>query len=98
LASFLLDDRPRLIFFHSPTSGPSRGAEGYLAHVLQNRRNHGTFVVHRVSEEERPDLIERFGIAALPAVVVVVNKAVSARLERVDSAKAIASFLSPWLH
>ena len=37
-----------LAFFFSPRSGRSRRAEGYLAEVLQRRRNHDTFKVVRV--------------------------------------------------
>jgi hypothetical protein len=33
---------PGLLFFHSPTEGSSRRVEGFLAQVLQRRRNHET--------------------------------------------------------
>jgi hypothetical protein len=52
--------RPRLVFFHSRVSGRSRRVEGYLAQVLQRRRNHTTFAYYAVAQEERPDLLERF--------------------------------------
>ena len=51
-----LGEQPRLVFFHSTLSGHCRRVEGFLAQVLQRRRNHGTFTVLRVAEEERPDL------------------------------------------
>jgi len=57
-----LAEQPRLVFFHSSLSGHCRRVEGFLAQVLQRRRNHGTFDVVRVAEEERPDLLERFKI------------------------------------
>ena len=57
---------PRLVFFHSTLSGHCRRVEGFLAQVLQRRRNHGTFHVVRVAEEERPDLLERFKIQTVP--------------------------------
>src|SRR5436305_9565266 len=50
-------DRPGLVYFHSKTSGRSRRVEGYLAQVLQRRRNHDTFKVYAVAQAERPDLI-----------------------------------------
>ena len=73
-----LADQPRLVFFHSSLSGHCRRVEGFLAQVLQRRRNHGTFDVVRVAEEERPDLLERFKIETVPTLVVVENKAVTA--------------------
>jgi hypothetical protein len=35
--------RPQLLFVYSRTSGSSRRAEGFLAQVLQRRRNHNSF-------------------------------------------------------
>ena len=90
--------RPRLVFFHSTLSGHCRRVEGFLAQVLQRRQNHGTFDVVRVAEQERPDLLERFRIEAVPTLVVVENKAVKARLERPRGCRDIEGFLAPWLN
>jgi thioredoxin-like negative regulator of GroEL len=90
-------DRPRLIFFHSSRSGRSRKAEGFLAQVLQHRRNHETFRLDKVAQEERPDLVERFRIAALPALVVIENNAVRGRLEGPRTCAEIRGFLGDWL-
>jgi thioredoxin-like negative regulator of GroEL len=90
--------QPRLVFFHSSVSGYCRRVEGFLAQVLQRRRNHGTFKVLRVAEEERPDLLERFAIAQVPTLVVVEGKTVSARLERPRGCRDIEGFLAPWLN
>lgn len=54
--------RPRLVFFCSPSSGRCRKVEGFLANVLQHRRNQDTFVLHKVIQDQRPDLYERFRI------------------------------------
>src|SRR6266542_624054 len=67
----LEQEQPRLVFFHSSLSGQCRRVEGFLAQVLQRRRNHGTFQVVRVAEEERPDLLKRFKIGTVPTLVVV---------------------------
>ena len=91
-------DQPRLVFFHSSLSGHCRRVEGFLAQVLQRRRNHGTFDVVRVAEEERPDLLERFKIETVPTLVVVENKTVTARLERPRGCRDIEGFLAPWLN
>lgn len=52
--------RPRLVFFCSRRDGHCRRVEGFIAQVLQRRRNHETFVLHAVDVEERADLAERF--------------------------------------
>ena len=49
--------KPRLLFFTSSVSGHCRRVEGFLAQVLQRRRNHGTFRLLRIDESERPDLL-----------------------------------------
>src|SRR6476661_4202543 len=89
--------KPGLVFFYSPVSGSCRRAEGFLAQVLQRRRNHGTFKLYRVDEQERPDLVERFEIGTMPTLVVVEDKLVRARLERPRGCREIESFLAPWL-
>src|SRR6476646_3069393 len=90
--------KPGLVFFYSPVSGSCRRAEGFLAQVLQRRRNHGTFKLYRVDEKERPDLVERFGVDTMPTLVVVEDKLVRARLERPRGCREIENFLAPWLH
>jgi thioredoxin-like negative regulator of GroEL len=89
--------QPSLVFFYSPLSGSCRRVEGFLAQVLQRRRNHGTFKLYRVDEQARPDLVERFGVATMPTLVVVEDKVVRARLERPRGCREIESFLAPWL-
>jgi thioredoxin-like negative regulator of GroEL len=90
--------KPGLVFFHSSISGSCRRAEGFLAQVLQRRRNHETFKLYRVAQEERPDLVDRFGITNLPTLVVVEGKNVRARLEKPRGCRDIEAFLAPWLH
>ena len=60
-------------------------------------RNHGTFKLYRVDEKERPDIVERFGVATMPTLVVVEDKLVSAKLEGPSGCKDIERFLAPWL-
>jgi thioredoxin-like negative regulator of GroEL len=91
-------DRPSLVFFHSSVSGHCRRVEGFLAQVLQRRRNHATFKLVRVSEEERPDLLEHFAVDTVPTLVVVEGKTVRGRLERPRGCREIEGFLAPWLH
>ena len=91
-------EQPRLVFFHSTASGPCRRVEGFLAQVLQRRRNHGTFKVVQVAEEERPDLLERFAVESVPTLVVVEGNAVRGRLEQPRGCRDIEGFLAPWLN
>jgi thioredoxin-like negative regulator of GroEL len=89
--------KPGLVYFHSCQSGECRRTEGFLAQVLQRRRNHQTFRLYRVAQEERPDLFERFGVASLPTLCIVEGKLLRARLEQPRSSREIERFLAPWL-
>jgi thioredoxin-like negative regulator of GroEL len=89
--------KPRLVFFTSSVSGQCRRVEGFLAQVLQRRRNHGTFRLLVVDEDEHPDLVSRFAVDALPTLVVVDEHEVRGRLERPRGCRQIEEFLSPWL-
>jgi thioredoxin-like negative regulator of GroEL len=89
--------RPLLLFFYSEASGRCRRAEGFLAQVLQRRRNHETFRVHRVAQEERADLLSRFRIERVPTLVVVDEKVVRGRLVEPRGCDEIQTFLAPWL-
>ena len=79
--------RPRLVFFFSRFSGKCRRVEGFIAQVLQRRQNHGTFVLTPVDVDERPELVERFGIDGVPALLVVSDR----RFERASSTPAGAA-------
>jgi thioredoxin-like negative regulator of GroEL len=90
-------EQPRLVFFHSTLSGHCRRVEGFLAQVLQRRRNHGTFNVVHVNEAERPDLLERFKIQTVPTLIVVDGRRVAGKLEKPRGCRDIEGFLQPWL-
>ena len=98
MATTTLEQPLRLLFFHSRLSGHCRRVEGFLAQVLQRRRNHATFRVVEVAEEERPDLLERFKIESVPTLVVVEGKTVAGRLESPRGCREIEGFLARWLH
>ncbi|HEY5098522.1 MAG TPA: thioredoxin family protein [Gaiellaceae bacterium] len=88
---------PQLVFFYSPRSGQSRRADGYLAQVLQRRHNHETFTLVRVDVDQRADLAERFGITTTPALLVIADGTVQARLSDLRGCRAITEMLRPWL-
>lgn len=90
--------RPRLVFFHSKLSGRCRRVEGFIAQVLQRRKNHGTFVLHEVDVAERPDLVERFHIDEVPTLLVVAERRVQGRLTHPRGCRDIEDMLKPWLN
>ena len=90
-------DRPTLCFFYSPTSGPSRRVEAFLAHVLQRGKNHRTFAVQRVNCDEHPELVERYAVKRMPTLIVIENRRVLGRLEGPCGRREIEELLEPWL-
>jgi thioredoxin 1 len=89
---------PKLVFFYSPRSGRCRRVEGFLAQVLQHRRNHSTFDVVPVSVDERPDLAERFRVETVPTLCVVEDGRLRKRIPEPKGARSLQHELSPWLH
>jgi thioredoxin-like negative regulator of GroEL len=85
------------VLFTSQLSGACRRVDGFLAQVLQRRRNHETFQLYRVDEQRRPDLVERFHVDDVPTLLIVESKAVRARLVKPRSCREIETFLAPWL-
>ena len=90
-------ERPRLILFISSVSGKCRRLEGYLAQVLQRRRNHETFDLVRVAVDLRPELAERFRIDVVPTLVVVEGRKVRKRIVDPNGCREIEEQLAPWL-
>ena len=93
-----MPSRPRLVFFHSKLSGRCRRVEGFIAQVLQRLQNHGTFVLHEVDVEERPDLVERFHVDEVPTLLVVADRRVQGRLSHPRGCRDIEDMLKPWLN
>jgi thioredoxin-like negative regulator of GroEL len=89
--------KPKLIFFHSPQSGHCRRVDGFLAQVLQRRRNHDTFELYRIDAAQRPDLLDRFGVDSVPTLIVLHNDGVQGRLEQPRDCRSIQALLDPWL-
>jgi thioredoxin-like negative regulator of GroEL len=89
--------KPRLVFFYSRLCGKSRRVEGFIAQVLQRRRNHGTFILLPIDAQARPDLLERFGVEEVPTLVVVTEHQVRGRLARPRGCRDIEGLLAPWL-
>jgi thioredoxin-like negative regulator of GroEL len=92
-----VDERPILAVFRSDRSGRCKRMDGYLAQVLQRGRNHDSFVLKTVVQEERPDLFQRFRVEQVPTLVVIEGRTVRARLVEPRGSAEITLFLSPWL-
>lgn len=90
--------RPKLVLFYSPQSGRCRRVEGFVAQVLQRRRNHETFELVRVSVEARPDLAERFGVEAVPTLCVVEDRRLRKRIAAPRGCRELERELAAWLH
>jgi hypothetical protein len=90
--------KPKLVFFYAPQSGRCRRVEGFIAQVLQRRRNHETFELLRVSVERRPDLAERFHVDTLPTICVVEDRRVRKRIVAPRGCRELEKELASWLH
>ena len=91
-------ERPRLVFFFSPQSGRCRRVEGFIAQVLQRRRNHDTFELVRVPVDQRPDLAEKFRIAEVPTICIVHNRKLRKRIVAPRGCRELELELEAWLH
>jgi thioredoxin-like negative regulator of GroEL len=89
--------RPRLVFFYSPLSGRCRRVEGFIAQVLQRRRNHETFDLVRVSVDRRPDLAEKFGVHEVPTICVVEGRRLRRTIVAPRGCRELERNLEPWL-
>lgn len=92
------EQRPRLVFFYSPLSGRCRRVEGFIAQVLQRRRNHDTFDLVRVSIDRRPDLAKKFLVDEVPAICVVEGRKLKRRIVAPRGCRDLEEQLEPWLH
>jgi thioredoxin-like negative regulator of GroEL len=92
------EERPRLVFFYSPLSGRCRRVEGFIAQVLQRRRNHDTFDLVRVSIDRRPDLAEKFRIEQVPTICVVQGRKLRRTIVAPRGCRELERELEPWLH
>ncbi len=91
-------DRPTLRFFYSPTSGPSRRAEAFLAQVLQRPQNRRTFSLERINCDKHPELVERYAVKQMPTLIVIESGRVLGRLEGSCGCGEIQKLLEPWLN
>ena len=89
---------PKLLYFYSPKSGPSRRVEAFLDQVLQERNNHEAFTRGRIDVDRAPALAEHFEVDELPTIVVLEEGRVACKVEGRVSVGNIRDALSPWLN
>src|SRR5437764_15106903 len=85
-------EKPVLLYFRSERSGRCRRVDAFLAQVLQRRGNHDTFALCDVDVAKQDRLVQRFRVGAVPTLVVVEQRRVSARLVDPGSATEIERF------
>jgi len=69
--------------------------ESLLAHIARKERD--ILDVKKVDVDERPDLAARFGIAQVPALALVKDRRVVARLDGRVTTPRIEEMLDPFL-
>lgn len=89
------DERPLLVFFTSRRSGPARRMESLLAHIARKERSR--LRVKKVDVDERPEVAERFQVAEVPALALIVEKRIVSRLDGRATAPRIEAMLEPHL-
>ena len=92
------EQRPRLDVYYSPQSGRCRRGEGFIAQVLQRRRNHETFELVRIAVDKRPDLAEKFHVEDVPTICIVQNRRLQKTIVAPRGCKELEEELEPWLH
>jgi thioredoxin-like negative regulator of GroEL len=90
-------ERPKLVLFYSPQSGHCRRVEGFIAQVLQRRRNHATFALVRVSVDRRPDLAMKFRVEKVPTLCVVEGRKLRKTIVAPRGCRELERELEPWL-
>ena len=68
-----------LVFFTRATSGPARRMESLLAHVARKER--GRLSVRRVDADENPRLLRKFAVEQVPALALVIDHRIVARID-----------------
>jgi len=91
------EERPQLVVFFSPRSGRCRRVEGFIAQVLQRRRNHDTFDVVRVPVERHAELARRFHVVEVPTICVVEGRRVRRTIVDPRGCRELERELEPWL-
>lgn len=88
-------DRPVLLFFTTPRSGPARRMESLLAHLARKER--ARLRVSLVDANEAPELAEKLKITEIPTLILIKDRRPVARLEGHASEPQIRRMIAPHL-
>ena len=84
-----------LLFFYSPTSGPSRRMDGLVSWLYVRERKR--LRLRLVNVEDREDLAKQFRVSRVPTLVLVKGRSVVARLEGRVTGREIDEAVLPHL-
>ncbi len=87
--------KPLLLFFSSPTSGPSRRMDGLVSLLFVRERKR--LRLRTVDVDREPELAQRFGVTTVPTLLLVKDRSVVARLEGRVTGRAIDAAMLPHL-
>ncbi|SRR5581483_1907446 len=88
-------DKAMLLFFYSPTSGPSRRMDGLVSWLYVRERKR--LRLRMVNVDVCRDIAERFRVATVPTLVLVKGRRVVARLEGKVTGQQIDDAMLPHL-
>jgi thioredoxin-like negative regulator of GroEL len=84
-----------LLFFYSPTSGPSRRMDSLVSWLCVRERKR--LRLHAVNADEHPDVVTGFGLTRIPALVLVKDGQAVARIEGRATGSQIDETILPHL-
>ena len=84
-----------LLFFYSPTSGPSRRMDGLVSWLYVRERQR--LRLRPVNVDVCPEVAERYDVADVPTLVLIKDRGVVARLEGRVTGQQIDDALLPHL-
>jgi thioredoxin-like negative regulator of GroEL len=88
-------DEPLLLFFYSPTSGPSRRMDGLVSCLYVRER--ARLRLRKVDVDARRDVAERCRIKTVPTLLLVKGKEIVAQLEGRVTGKELRDTMLPHL-
>jgi thioredoxin 1 len=88
-------DKPVLLFFYSPRSGPSRRMDGLVSWLYVRERKR--LRLRMVNVDACKDIAERFKVEMVPTLLLVKDRRVVARLEGKVTGQQIDDAMLPHL-
>jgi len=86
---------PLLLFFYSPTSGPSRRLDGLVSCLYVRERSR--LRLQKIDVNERRDVAERLRVTTVPTLMLVKDSRIVAQLEGKVTGQQIRDTVLPHL-